>query len=172
MVPFLELPDGKTYLTGDGADEIVPGDDGKSLKVVYRRWSRIGEKSGERVPTGLTSTVEFRIDHNRLLRRETLNADRDVIVKRIRVAIPSTADRERTEINNGNSRVILNGREGVLAVKVTGDWTTSEVVATGDSRLGKGVLGPIPIHLVYEAKDLVFKAGESKVWELELELLK
>ena len=60
----------------------------------------------------------------------------------------------------------------MLAVRVSGDWASSETIATGDSKLGKGVLAAIPIHLVYEAKDLAFKAGESRTWELELELLK
>src|SRR5258706_4055745 len=36
MVPFLELADGRVIVATDGADEIEPGADGRSLRVVWR----------------------------------------------------------------------------------------------------------------------------------------
>jgi hypothetical protein len=172
MTPFVELADGKTYAAGDGADEIVPGPDGRSLKVVFRKWARIGGKSGEKFDVGLTSTVEFTIEGHKLIRRETWTAGKDISIKKIRFVFPSTADKARTEIKDGRETTVLTGREGVLGVRISGDWKTREIVATGDSRLGKGVLGAIPLHLVYETTGVSLNAGQERKWELELELLK
>lgn len=170
MAPFLELSDGKTYVTGDGADEILPAADGRSIKITTRKWSRIGGKSGERVDTGIASVVELRIEGHKLIRHETLTADNDLVIKKWRVAFPATGDKEQT---GAMDRIILVGREGTLSVGIKSDWKLSrEIVATGDSKIGKGVLGAIPIHLVYEAKDIQLKKGKGVSWEIELELLK
>lgn len=168
LVPFLEI-DGKTYATSEGADEIFPAGDGKSLKIIWRKWGQIGSKSGEKFACGLTSEVEFKIENNKLIRRETLTADKDLTIKKWRVAVPTTADKIETK----NNTDILNGREGMLAVTVKSDWQTSrEIFATGDSRLGKGVLGAIPLHLIYRANDIQIKKGQKITWEVALELIK
>ncbi len=173
LVPFLEMADGKIYATSEGADEIVPSADGKSLKIVWRKWGRTGSKSGETFANGLTSEVEFRIENNRLIRRETLTADKDLIVKKWRVAVPTTADKTRFEMKNGERIDFFSGRGGTLAVTIKSDWKTNpEIMATGDSRLGKGVLGAIPLHLIYESTDLEFKKEQKLTWEMSLELLK
>src|SRR4029077_12808004 len=52
LVPFVTLADGKTYSASEGADEIIPGADGRSLKTVNRKWAQIGSKSGERFENG------------------------------------------------------------------------------------------------------------------------
>ncbi len=93
LVPFLELEDGKTYATSEGADEIFPASDGKSLKIIWRKWAQIGSKSGETFANGLTSEVEFKIENNKLIRRETLTADKDLTIKKWRVAVPMTGDK-------------------------------------------------------------------------------
>jgi hypothetical protein len=173
LVPFLELEDGKTYATSEGADEIIPAGDGKSLKIIWRKWARVGSKSGETFANGLTSEVELRIENNRLMRSETLTADRDLIVKKWRVAIPTTADKTHFEMKNGNRIDYFSGREGTLAVMVKSEWQMNpEILATGDSRLGKGVLGAIPLHLIYESTDLQLKKGQKLTWEMSLELMK
>lgn len=173
LVPFLELEDGKTYATSEGATFIEPGSDGKSLKVTWKKWARIGSKSGEVFENGLTSEVEFRLENNKLVRRETLTADKDLIIKKWRVAVPTTAENVKSEMQNGNSIFTLRGREGKIAVSVRSDWkTTSEIFATGDSRLGKGVLGAIPVHIVFQSADLQIEKGQKLTWEMTLELLK
>lgn len=173
LVPFLGLADGKTYTAGDGADEIVPGVDGRSLKTVSRKWARIGTRSGEKFETGITSTVEFRIEGSKLIRRETLMADRDLTIAKWKVAVPATGDSSRFEIRDGQERIVFSGREGVLSVSAKSDWgLTPGIVATGDSRLGKGVLGAIPLHLVFESTDVQLKKGQASSWEISLELLK
>ncbi len=50
----------------------------------------------------------------------------------------------------------------MLAVSVKSDWKTNQsIFATGDSRLGKGVLGAIPLHLIYEANDFKLKKDKN-----------
>ncbi len=173
LVPFLTLEDGKTYATSEGADQIEPAADGQSLRVVWKKWARVGSKSGETFENGITSEVRWRIEGNRLVRRETLTADRDLTIKNWRVALPTTADRTRFEIN-GNSRTdIFEGREGALKVAAKADWQyTTTLLTTGDSRLGKGVLGAIPLHLIFETADLQLKKGQPTTWEISLESIK
>ena len=59
MVPFLELADGRVITATDGADEISPAVDGKSLRVVWRRWALVGSKSGQLVDPHITSEVSW-----------------------------------------------------------------------------------------------------------------
>jgi len=167
-VPFLKIGDAE-YAACDGADEIIPGADGQSLKIVTSHWAKIGSKPGERFDTGLTSTVEWKVVGNRLVRGETVTADRDTKISEWRVAIPSTAS--GSQIENGS--YILNGREGTLSVTMNvPDGAKVSIDATGDSKLGKGVLGPIPIHLIARDKNIELAKGKQLKWELTLELLK
>jgi hypothetical protein len=173
MVPFLELEDGKTYAATDGADEIIPGADGRSLKIIWRKWARIGSKSGERFDTGLTSEVEFTLQNNKLMRRETLIAERGVTIKGWRFAFPATGNDLKTESRAGREVDIFSGREGTMAVSARGDLKFSRrVMATGDGKLGKGVLGAIPLHLVFESGEIKLEKGQRSTWEISLELLK
>ena len=67
----------------------------------------------------------------------------------------------------------MNGREGSLAVMMNvPNGAKLSVDATGDSKLGKGVLGPIPIHLIARDKNIELAKGKQLRWELTLELLK
>ena len=169
LVPFLKLEDGKTYATSEGATSIEPSADGKSLKASWKKWGQIGSKSGEIFANGLTSEVEFKLENSKLIRRETLTAEKDLVIKNWHFAVPTTADK----IKNEAGIYHLSGREGKLAISVKTDWTTtSEVFATGDSRLGKGVLGAIPLHIIFQAADLQLKKGQKLTWEMSLELLK
>lgn len=172
LVPFLKLSDGKTYATSEGADEIIPANDGKSLKIVWRKWARIGSKSGEVFANNLTSEVEFKIENNQLIRRETLTANQDLTIAEWRVAVPSTADKTSFETKNNQRTNFLSGREGTLAVSVKTVWQTNRsLFAAGDSKLGKGVLGAIPLHLIYESRDLQLKKNQPVSWEIVLELI-
>ena len=117
----------------------------------------------------MTSEVEFKLENSKLIRRETLTAEKDLVIKNWHFAVPTTADK----IKNEAGIYHLSGREGKLAISVKTDWTTtSEVFATGDSRLGKGVLGAIPLHIIFQAADLQLKKGQKLTWEMSLELLK
>lgn len=171
FVPFLKLEDGKTYATSEGASEIFPANDGKSLKVIWRKWGQIGSKSGEVFANGLTSEVEFKIENNKLIRREILTAEKDLTIKNWRVAVPSTGEKTWFEIKNNQRTDYFSGREGTLGVMVKSDWKTNQsLLATGDSRLGKGVLGAIPLHLIFESNNISIKKRQKMIWEITLEL--
>lgn len=173
LVPFLELEDDKTYATSEGASVIEPSADGQSLRVVWKKWARIGSKSGETFENGITSEVRWRIEGNKLIREEILTSDRDLTIKNWRVALPSTADRTRSTMQNNLRIDIFEGREGILKVTTRADWQYETALqTTGDSRLGKGVLGAIPLHLVYSANNLNLTKNQPKTWQIVLELVK
>lgn len=170
FVPFLTLADDKTYAAADGADEITPGADAKSLTVATAKWALIGSKSGERYDIGLKSVVEFTIIGERLIRRETVTADRDVVIKRWKFVLPTTASSVAQTESDGRRTFDLRGREGVLsAVFRQLDGTRFSTMATGDSKLGKGVLGAIPLHLVAESENIKLGPGRSISWEISVE---
>src|ERR1700722_449884 len=62
LVPFLELEDGRTIAAVDGADEIKPAADGKSVTAVWRSWAVAGSKAGETVDPGLLSRVTWSLE--------------------------------------------------------------------------------------------------------------
>lgn len=171
LVPFLEMEDGKTYAASEGSSLIEPSADGQSLRVVWRKWGRIGSKSGERFETGIISEVIWRIVGNKLERTETLTSDKDLKIKRWWVAVPTTADRSRAEFS-GNRRIdVFDGREGTLKVSANTDWpVVISFEAAGDSKLSKGVLRAIPLHLIYSAENLILIKGKRSTWKLTLEV--
>jgi len=163
MVPFITFSNGEKYSASDGADEIVPGADGKSLKTINRKWARIGSKSGERFANGLTSTVDWQVVGDRITRTETLKADTDVEIKKWEFALPATA----SSVDENGNEFVLKGREGSLkAVFQPLKGTQYSILATGDGRLGKGVLGAIPIHLLAVANGISLKRGEVIKWSV------
>ena len=173
LVPFIEMEDGKTYAASEGSSIIEPSKDGQSLRVVWKKWGRIGSKSGERFETGIVSEVNWRILGNKLTRTETLTASQDLKVKRWWVAVPTTGDRSRIEMIVGKRTDIFQGREGTLRVTAKADWPfETSLEATGDSKLGKGVLGAIPFHLIYSMENLQLKKDKKATWQLDLEVIR
>jgi hypothetical protein len=173
LVPFIELEDGKTYATSEGATLIEPAAGGQALRVVWKKWARIGSKSGETFENGITSEVSFRIEGNKLIREETLTADRDLVIKNWRVALPTTATKARSLMTDKQRVDIFEGREGTLKVTTRADWQYETLLqTTGDSRLGKGVLEAIPLHLIYSANNLALAKNQPKTWQIVLELVK
>lgn len=169
LTPFLELENGKTIAASDGADEIEPGADGQSLRVVWKKWAQVGNKSGEKVDPGIVAEVRWRIEGDKLIREETITSAKDIKIKRWRVAVTTTGDKTHTTQNGGKREDVFTGREGTLVVKTAFDWQTkTSLLATGDSKLGKGVLGAIPLHLIFTADDLELKAGQPKKWTIEM----
>jgi hypothetical protein len=170
FVPFLQLGDGKTYAASDGADSITPGADGRSLKFTNTKWAQIGSNSGQRFDNGLKSDVQFTSEGGKLVRRETVTATKAVDIKLWKFAFPTTASSATTVIKNGLQTFYLKGREGstVVTFKVP-DGTAIRIVAAGDSKLGKGVLGAIPLHLVAEAENIKLNAGHQLSWEISVE---
>lgn len=173
LVPFIELEDGKTYVASEGSSVIEPAADRKSLRVVWKKWGRVASRSGERFDIGITSEVNWRLSTAGLVRTETLTADKDVQLKRWWVAVPTTADRSRTAISGGQRTDVFVGREGTLQVTANADWPMSvSLEASGDSKRGKGVLGAIPLHLIYSADNVVLKKDKRMAWSLTLQISK
>jgi hypothetical protein len=168
LVPYLELADGRTIVATDGADEIHPSADGRELGAVWRRWAQRGTKSGQLVDPGVTSEVRWTLGADRieLTRVETLTVRAPVTIHAWRLVVPSTA----TTTENTADGVLLSGTNAPLRVTVTTPWPllARRVQATGSGALGRGARGPIPLHLIYEARDVRLAPGRPVTWQMTL----
>jgi hypothetical protein len=174
LVPFLELEDGTTIAAADGADEIHPSSDGKSVTAAWKRWVVIGAKAGETIDPGLVTEVTWSLTKNGLRRSEVITPSKAVLVRRLWMAVPTRSDRIKTsvEANVRSDRLIL--KEGALEVRVLhSDWPVQvSALASGDDPLGRGDRGPIPLHLILETtKSLSFAPGTPQGWEIEFSIL-
>ena len=156
LTAFVELADGRTVVATDGADVIEPAADGHSLRVRWTRWAVVGTASGKLQDVGVTSEVVWRIDNGTLIREETLSSKQPVSIRRWRLAIPTTHDQVETGVVNGVRVDSFRSDKGSLDVSFTNANfpVTTSILATGNSALGRGVHGAIPLHLVFEARDI------------------
>jgi hypothetical protein len=166
LTPFIELADGRVIAATDGADEIEPSADGFSLRAVWRRWALIGGKPGELVDPHITSEVVWRIaGGDSLMRDESLKAETATRIRRWWLAVPSTATRSHQSLSGGWRSDELWDGDHLLVVAVKADWlfasTPVVTVATGDSALGKGARGPLPLHLLYETREITLPPGKA-----------
>jgi hypothetical protein len=170
LVPYLELEDGRVLVATDGADEIEPGKDGRSLRLVWRQWARIGSKSGELINTNLTSEVSFRIEGTTLLREEILTASEPLTIRRWRVIVPTTAARLGEASGEARTWLRMESSDGILEMQsATADWPLQQsLLATGDGPNGRGARGAVPLHLIYESHDLRLAAQRPLRWRLAL----
>ena len=169
LVPFLELNDGGTLVATDGADEIQPAADGRSLRAVWRRWTRVGGKAGALVDPHITSEVVWRIDGPTLTRDETLRSEADTTLRRWWIAVPSTLARGNSTFTDRqrSDNFASDGRE--LLVDVKADWPLSvSFWAPGDSALGRGARQPILLHLIYESPQLRLPAQQNVHWRITM----
>jgi hypothetical protein len=170
LIPFLELEDGKAIAAADGADEIRPAADGKSVTTVWRRWVVPGAKAGDPVDAGLVSEVTWTLQGNSLLRAESLTASKALNVRRLWLAIPSRFDHFETLYLQGARIDRLISREKTVEVQVKNSDLSVEIsaYATGDDPLGRGDRGPIPMHLILQANHFTLTPGTPTHWELSL----
>jgi hypothetical protein len=173
MVPFLQLADGRIVATTDGADEIVPATDGKSLRVVWRRWALIGSKAGQLVDPHITSEVTWHLDGSKLTRDETLKSTEPITIRRWWIAVSSTAARNESSLIDGQriDHFVLDQDRMNFSISARADWSLkTSLRATGDTALGRGARGGIPLHLVYESWDLRLEPNQPRSWHLVTEL--
>jgi hypothetical protein len=173
LVPFIELTDGRTIVAADGADSITPAPDGRGLRATWTRWARIGGKATEWVDPSITSSVDWRLDGSTLTRTERLTASKSIRIARWHVLIPSTATSLATEVSDGKRIDTLSGREGALRVSIVDTaWpcAVSARVASGDTPLGRGARGAVPLHLACEVRDVSLQPGVPVGWTLRLEV--
>lgn len=169
LVPFIQLADGRVLVAGDGADEIEPAPDGRSLRVVWRRWALVGGRSAQPGAVPLTSEVLFRIEGASLIREETLKTAEPITLRRWWVTVPATASEHGVEIVSGQRRDWFRTGDSILEVSAAADWPLKvSVSAAGDSILGRGARGAVPLHLVYQTRDLLLTAQGARRWRLIL----
>jgi hypothetical protein len=170
LVPFLELDDGSTIVAGDGADEIRPAQDGSGVTAIWKRWVKIGDKAGTFVSPGITTEVEWKLEGNMLVRRETLTSSKGLHVRKWRVAVPSTGSGVFTSDSSGHRVDRIEGTVATLEVSIiqASFPVTTEIAATENGPLGRGSQGYIPLHMVYESKEIILAAGKPATWEIRL----
>jgi hypothetical protein len=162
---YFELPDGRVLAATDGADDIKPGADGRSLTATWRRFALIGGKTGNLVEPGFTVSIAWRIDGATLTRTETISADHDVAIRRLFFLLSSTA----TKYVNAASAIQLSGPEGVLDATTGGSLRLRSTIRRfGDEPLGRGPRVPIPTHVSYESNVIQLRAGQPQNWVLGL----
>jgi hypothetical protein len=161
MTPFIELADGRTVVATDGADVIEPGADGRSLRVRWTKWAIAGTPAGKLQDVGLISEVYWRIENGTLVREEAISSKQPVNIRRWWLAIPTTYDHVATEMAKG---VRFTSTQGALEVRISeaNFPFSASIMATGNSALGRGVHGAIPLHLVFEAKDIMVSSSGLK----------
>jgi hypothetical protein len=171
--PYIELTDGRVIVAGDGADAIYPGQDGRSLRAVWHKWALVGGKAGQTIDPGLTTEVTWGFRGNRLTRSERISAVHAVSIKRLWLAIPSTATTSFVSFQQGHRVDTLKGPGDSLQVTVDQSSFPLNISlqATGDSPLGKGSQGPVPLLLNLEALDITMVPGRDQAWELSFRSL-
>jgi hypothetical protein len=156
LTPYVELMDGRTVVATDGADVIEPAADGRSLRVYWNKWAVVDTPSGKAQDVGLTSEVVWRIENGTLTREETLSSKGGAGIRRWRLAVPSTYDQVETDVIKGVRVDRFRSAKGMLEVRMidVNFPVKTSIVASGNGPLGRGVHGAIPLHLIFEAKDV------------------
>jgi hypothetical protein len=170
LVPYLELADGRTIVATDGADDIRPAEDGKSLQVTWKRWAVLRQKPAQFVDPGLTTTVNWTIQGSTLIRTESILSSKPLTIRRFYVDFPATAGTVKTSFESGHRSDRFDSPDGGVAVSITRSSfpLTSQLTATGDSALGKGSRGPIPLIVRFEGKDIAMQPGSPLNWTISL----
>ncbi len=170
LVPYLELADGRVLVATDGADDILPSADGKSLRARWNRWAVVGTKSGEFAHVGLTSEVLWRIENNTISREETLSSKQPVTIRRWQIVVPSSYGKVETDTSKGGRFDRFSSSAGTLTAQLNGTTfpVTASVVASGNGPLGRGVQGAIPLQLVFEARNLTVQNAKPLKYRLSL----
>src|SRR6267142_252145 len=174
LVPFLEMEDGTTIAAADGADEIHPSLDGKSVTAVWKRWVVVGAKAGETIDPGLVTEVTWSLTKNGLRRSEVITPSRSVTVRRLWMAVPTPSDRIKTSILDNVRSDRLISKEGTMEVRVLhSDWPLQiSAFSTGDDPLGRGDRGSLPLHLILETtKNLSLAPSAPKRLDIEFSIL-
>ncbi len=170
LTAFVELEDGRTIVATDGADLIEPSTDNQSLRVRWNRWALVGARSGELIDVGLTSEVLWRIDKGTLTREETLSANNPLRIRSWRLAVPTSYEHVETILNHKTRADRFSSKEGSLEVSMVQASfpMTTELFAAGNSPLGRGVKGAIPLHTVFESHNLLVQPGNPLRTRLSL----
>jgi hypothetical protein len=181
LTPYLELADGQVVVAGDGADQIIPAKDGLGVAAIWNRYAEVNIAAGNTtnadlpfgqpekfVEVGLTSEVTWRLEGDTLIRSEKITAAKPMIIRHFSVILPSTGDKVSTSYERGRRIDRFSGAGATLEISAASpDVSFAELLqATGNSALGKGTRGAIPMILQIEAKDLELKPGKPFTWTI------
>jgi hypothetical protein len=170
LTPYLELEDGRVLVAGDSADEITPSADGTSLRAVWKQWAVVGGKGNEHISPGFTTEVTWRIQGASLIRTETISASELVRIRAFWAVVPSTGDACVTHFADRLRTDRCDSPEGSWEATVTrSDWPFQvSLRAAGDSALGRGNRGAIPLYLEFESRKTELRPGKPMHWEMVL----
>lgn len=173
FVPYIELSDGRTIVASDGADEIRPGADGRSLTAVWKHWALAGGTAGDLIDPGISATVTWKFEGNHLNRSESLVPSRPVHVRRWWMSMPTTGDITSIENKITGEPRSFSGRDATLEFRIAhSDWPIDErLLATGDSLIGKGPRGAIPLVVLLSSQGFDLLPGHARTWECEISVL-
>ena len=170
LTPYLELEDGRVVVAGDLADEITPSPDGLSLRAVWKQWVVVGGKGNEHISPGLSTAVTWKIQGDSLTRTETISASEPVHIRSFWVVVPSRGNTCVARITDGLRTDRCDSPEGSWEATVNKSDMPLQVSlhATGDSALGRGNLGALPLYLRFESNKIDLRPGKPLNWEITL----
>jgi hypothetical protein len=132
----------------------------------------VGGKPGEFVDVGLSSNITWTLADNLLVREEILAARQPLSIRRWRLAVPTTSAQVETRWDDKvrTDRFTSDGAD--LEVKLQASFPVkTKVFATGNSPLGRGVRGPIPLHAIFESSVLRLDANDQLRSRLSLSVI-
>jgi hypothetical protein len=182
LTPFLELTNGQTLAACDGADKIIPDKNGLGVTAIWNRFAQINVASANTnsdlpfgepekfAEPGLTSEVVWKLEGDTLVRTEKISSENPTTLRRFSVIFPSTGDFVSTRFEHGRRIDTFTGKDAALEVSVAGKNVsfTENLQATGNSGLGKGTRGAVPLILQITADDLKLKPGRPLEWTIRL----
>jgi hypothetical protein len=182
LTPYLELEGGRTIVAGDCADEIDPAADGRELRASWRRWAvvktttgkteaqRLFGPAGELIDPGLSTAVSWKLDGHTVVRSEKITASRPVAIRRFWVMFTSRGNCDTIHFEKGRRIDRFDSPDGSVEVEVSDSSFPFQksLLATGDSALGRGARGAIPLVLQWQADDLKLRAGDTLTWTIRL----
>src|SRR5262249_26453194 len=143
---------------------------GRELQAVWRRWAVLGSKAGQFTDPGITANVRWELKGTSLVRTETLSTAKPLEVRRMWMVLPSTANEVSTTFIDGRKKYAFQSADGTLNVEFhssTGSPTTS-IRASGNSPLGRGSRGAIPLLLEFSQDHFTLSPHSSITWTLTM----
>ena len=188
LTPYLELTNGHTLAACDGADKIIPDKDGFGVTAIWHRFAQIDVASANTnsdlpfgepeqfADIGLTSEVKWKLDGDTLVRTEKISAANPMTIRHFSVIFPSTANYVSTRFEHGQRVDTFYRRETrrwkFRRRKSRTSSFSESLQATGNSAMGKGTRGPIPLILHIDADNLKLKPGKPFEWTVRIKSLK
>ncbi len=131
-------------------------------------------KANEQISPGLTTVVNWKIIGDSLIRTEIISASEPVRLRTFWVVVPSTGDACVTHFVDRLRADRCDSPEGSWeAIAKSPDWPLQvSLRATGDTALGRGNRGALPLYLEYEARNIEPRPAKPMRWEIDLRAIR